>query len=336
MKKTIILAFVLGLFLTGCSVNLGKNLSKNKAKEKILTSKEASSTVESFINNNLMQPGSKAIIKDIAEEGGLYKITINLPGGQEITSYLTRDGKKFFPEAMDIAEVEKKAAQNKNQQADNNQNPASQNITAAKKDKPEVELFVMSHCPYGTQIEKGLLPVLSALGDKIDFKLKFCSYAMHGEKELDEELNQYCIQKEEPAKLTSYLKCFLEDGNSTRCATAAGLNKGKINSCIASADKEFKVKEKYQDQSTWVSGRFPAFDVFKADNEKYGVQGSPTLVINGQQVSAGRDSASLLSVICSAFNNQPAECQQQLSSTAPSPGFGSGTGGANSAGGCAN
>jgi glutaredoxin len=283
-----------------------------------------------------MQPGSKAIIKDIAEEGGLYKITINLPGGQEITSYLTRDGKKFFPEAMDIAEVEAKVAQNKNQQADNNQNPASQNVTVAKKDKPEVELFIMSHCPYGTQIEKGLLPVLSALGDKIDFKLKFCSYAMHGEKELDEQLNQYCIQKEEPAKLANYLKCFLEDGNSDRCATATGLNKGKIKSCIASADKEFKVKEKYKDQSTWVSGRFPAFDVFKADNEKYGVQGSPTLIINGQQIQTGRDSASLLSAICSTFNNQPAECQQQLSGAAPSPGFGSGTGGANSAGGCAN
>lgn len=111
------------------------------------------------------------------------------------------------------------------------------------------------------------------------------------------------------------------------------------NLIIASADKEFKVKEKFKDQSTWVSGRFPAFDafdVFKADNEKYGVQGSPTLIINGQQIQTGRDSASLLSIICSAFNNQPAECQQQLSSAAPSPGFGSGTAGVNSSGGCAN
>ncbi len=175
-----------------------------------------------------------------------------------------------------------------------------------------------------------------ALGSKIDFKLKFCDYAMHGEKEVDEQLNQYCIQKEEPAKLQSYLKCFLEDGNSERCATAAGLNKSKVKSCVASVDKTFKVKEKFKDQSTWVSGRFPAFDVFKADNEKYGVQGSPTLIINGQQVSVGRDSASLLSAICSSFNSPPAECQKQLSSAAPSPGFGAGTGGANSAGGCAN
>ncbi|MBU3941884.1 MAG: hypothetical protein KKF74_03150, partial [Nanoarchaeota archaeon] len=47
-----------------------------------------------------------------------------------------------------------------------------------KKDKPEVELFVMSHCPYGTQIEKGMLPVARLLGDKIDFNIRFCSYAM--------------------------------------------------------------------------------------------------------------------------------------------------------------
>ena len=81
-----------------------------------------------------------------------------------------------------------------------------------KNDKPTVELFVMSHCPYGTQIEKGIIPAIEALGDKVDFNLKFCSYAMHGEQELREELNQYCIQKEQKDKLLPYLKCFLKEG----------------------------------------------------------------------------------------------------------------------------
>ena len=30
-----------------------------------------------------------------------------------------------------------------------------------KLEKPIVEAFVMSHCPFGTQIEKGMLPVVS-------------------------------------------------------------------------------------------------------------------------------------------------------------------------------
>ena len=40
-------------------------------------------------------------------------------------------------------------------------------LCTPKKEKPEVELFVMSHCPFGTQIEKGMLPVARLLGDKI-------------------------------------------------------------------------------------------------------------------------------------------------------------------------
>ena len=62
-------------------------------------------------------------------------------------------------------------------------------------------------------------------------------------------------------------------------------------------------------------------------SKDYGVQGSPTLVINGVQSNAGRDSASYLAGICDAFNTAPSECNIQLPNTAPSPGFGwAGTG----------
>ena len=39
--------------------------------------------------------------------------------------------------------------------------------------KPDVELFVMSYCPYGVQAEQELLPFLETYGDTIDFKLRF-------------------------------------------------------------------------------------------------------------------------------------------------------------------
>jgi len=60
---------------------------------------------------------------------------------------------------------------------------------------PRVELFVMSHCPYGLQVEKAILPAVKLLGDRIKFNVRFCNYAMHGKAEIDEELLQYCIQK---------------------------------------------------------------------------------------------------------------------------------------------
>lgn len=312
----------LAFILTGCGVN--------KNKPVVLTPEEAKTKVENFINENLVGSGQKAAIKEIKDEDGIYKVTVTL-GEKEIISYLTHDGKKFFPSVMDIEEIEKETKANKEKKDESKKSDTS---NMPKKDKPEVELFVMSHCPYGTQIEKGIIPAVEALGNKIDFKLKFVNYAMHGEKEINEELNQYCIQKEEPSKLLSYLKCFLKDGNSEPCQKEIGLNTNKLNSCVASTDKQFKIKEKFNDKSAWSGGQYPPFDVYKTENEKYGVQGSPTLVINGSLSEAGRDSASLLLAICSSFNNKPAECDKKLSTDAPSPGFGFSASGGDSGGGC--
>jgi len=241
------------------------------------------------------------------------------------------DGTKFFPQAMEIKKAEEPAEQ-ENTSASNSQPPAAN--VSAKSDKPVVEVFVMSHCPYGTQIEKGILPVVEALGDKIDFQLKFCDYAMHGEIELNEQLRQYCIQKEEPEKLIAYLSCFLQDGKYEPCLAEAGINNTTLQACVKDTDQQYKVTEKFNDKSTWSGGKYPAFDVNKADVNKYSISGSPGLVINGQKIQSNRDSASLLSVICSGFNEAPAECVASLSTATPSAGFGFGATGADSSGGC--
>ena len=197
-------------------------------------------------------------------------------------------------------------------------------IEVTKNDKPVVELFVMSHCPYGTQIEKGILPVLKTLGNTIDFELKFCDYAMHKEKELDEQLRQHCIKTEEPTKLISYLQCFLESDKSDECLKATKINTSKLNTCVSATDKKYKITENFGDKNTW-KGNFPTFNIYKEDVDKYSVGGSPTLVINGTTEKSSRDSAGLLAAICSRFNNPPEECSTELSSETPSPGFGFGT-----------
>jgi len=205
-----------------------------------------------------------------------------------------------------------------------------------KKDKPEVELFVMSQCPYGTQIEKGILPAVAALGSKISFAVKFCDYAMHGETEIKEELQQYCIETEQNAKYLDYLNCFLKEGKSDECATSVGIDKAKLTTCIAATDKTYSVTKNFADKTTW-KGNYPPFNVFKTAVDRYGVQGSPTLVINGVIAESARDSASLLGAICTGFKVKPAECNATLSSAAPTPGFGFGAAAASTAsagGGC--
>ncbi|MCF7861234.1 hypothetical protein K9M79_03225 [Candidatus Woesearchaeota archaeon] len=190
-----------------------------------------------------------------------------------------------------------------------------------KKTVPTVEAFVMSHCPFGTQIEKGLIPVQELLGDKIDFKIKFVNYAMHGDKEIYEQLNQYCIQEEQTDKYMTYLKCFLKDGQSDACLIEADIDAEALKECTDEVDTEYQITANFNDKTTWM-GNYPPFKVNEKEVQQYGVRGSPGLVVNGVLVSSARDPQSLLETICQGFTTKPAECSQSLDTTNPSSGFG--------------
>jgi len=194
-----------------------------------------------------------------------------------------------------------------------------------KLEKPTVELFIMSHCPYGTQTEKGMLPVADLLGDKIDFKVKFVNYAMHGAPEIYEQLNQYCIQKEQENKFIPYLKCFLEDSKGDACLTSTKIDVDAMKKCTDAADTEFDITKNFEDKSLWLNDRFPVFNTDADDVVKYGIKGSPGLAVNGVNIdSFARDPASLLKIVCTGFKNEPSECSESLSSDNPAPGFGFG------------
>lgn len=261
----------------------------------------AKAAVQKFVDENV-PAGTKTEITDPIKEAGLYKVAISV-SGQKMDTYLSLDGKKFFPQAIDLSADKTKDSAAAAKQAEKTE-------AENKNDVPEVDLFVMSYCPYGLQMERGILPVVEALGNKIKFNLKFTSYTLHGQKEVDENLNQYCIEKNQPSKLGAYLKCFWKKstGTADACMKTVGINSAQIKSCVADATKQFNPTEK-------------DFSINKDDNTKYGVQGSPTLVVNGTTVSSGRDSASVLKAICSGFTIQPKECSQKLSATAPGAGF---------------
>jgi len=290
-----------------------------------ISESEASDKLTAFVEAQ----GGTVDIVSTAKEGSLYKITMNYQG-EEIPVYVTNDGKYLIPSLVPLS------AQDAGAEQTAASGTAARTQEVPKSAKPVVELFVMALCPYGLQMEKGALPVANLLKDKIDFKIKFVYYAMHGQKEIDENTNQYCIQKEQSSKLNSYLACYLDSGDGSGCLVSSGIDMTKLTACIAAADKQFKLTENFNDKGSWLSGQFPKYDVDAADNTKYNVGGSPTLIINGVQASSARDPASLLKTICGAFTTQPAECKQTLSSAAPSPGFGaaaaSGSSGSGSAG----
>jgi len=256
------------------------------------------------------QTDGAATLDSLTLENGFYTALISYQGNQ-ISLYVTADGKNL----AQLTSLDDMIAAS----ADSSGSTTS---SVPKSDKPVVELFIMSHCPYGTQAEKGMLPVFELLGSKIDANVRFVYYAMHGETEVYEQLNQYCIQKEQSDKYYDYLRCFLEDANGEACLTKVGIDMSKLKSCTDKVDIEFSVTENLQDRSSWLSGNYPLFDIHADLNSAYGVSGSPTLIINGVKSSSSRDPASYLAAVCAAFNEVPSECSETLSGASPSAGFG--------------
>ena len=323
--------FALGVVLLAVLFAAGGRFAWEHFEQKRMDSVKAKT--EAFIKEKMIQPGTNFTITDFKEEGGLYKISISV-GKQSVDAYVTKDGKRFFPGSIEMDKKEDASASSADPNA-----PAPVAEVTQKKDVPTVELFVMSYCPYGLQAEKGILPVIKQLGAKIRFDLKFVSYVMHGKKEFDENLNQYCIQKETPAKFLGYLDCFAKSagGDSAKCMKSMGIVPSKVATCVAKTDQQYKLSDAFNGFDS-TKGSYPPFDIFKGANEQYGVEGSPSLVINGQLVDSGRDSASVLKTICSGFTKQPAECSnvKALSSESPSAGFGEGTTAGGSDASCGN
>jgi len=304
MKKILILSAMTVLIATGCSLSTPK--------KQVLGIEEAKAKVVDFINTNLMQGDSKVSIKEIVEDGDLYKVVVNMPNNQEIISYLTKDGKKFFPQVMDIEKIEGEA-----QNQDSSKKAATGN--APKTDKPVVELFVMAFCPYGVIAEDAMGPVYDLLGDKADINIRYIASlegddiskvkSLHGPIEGTEDARQLCILKNyDKDTLWKYVtgldkECYpiYRKGDDvyktcyTKVAKSAGIDINKVDSCIKS-DGPALIKE----QDGIAKG--------------YGVSGSPTLIINGTKINASRTPDGFKTAVCDAFNNQPEECKTVLSS----------------------
>lgn len=280
-----------------------------------LSPEAAAEKAISFINKNFLAEGNTASLVSVVDNGSVYEIVLDV-AGTEYTSYSSKDGKFVFPEGYEMVEVSNASGE------------------ISKRDVPDVKLFVMSYCPYGLQLQKAYLPVYELLKDKVNMGIYFVNYIMHEKKEIDENLTQYCIQKNDQEKYYDYLSCFVSIGDTESCKVSAGIDKESLNSCVTETDSSFGITEAYNDKNTWMSGVYPTFSLHEDLNEMYGVQGSPTLIINDQVASlSSRSPEALKELVCGAFNSVPEECSQVLSTEVSSSGIGAGTG-SSSSGSC--
>jgi len=301
--STFILMFLVIIFIvTTFSGNLtGNVISKDKAATNLIT----------YLNTVADSP---ITLVDVKNSGDLYLVTIKYQE-KDIPVYLTKDGNYYTLNLIPILTNSSSS------------NADTQTAEVPKTEKPSVEIYVFTYCPYGTQMEKAMIPVVKLLGDKIDFKIRQIG-AMHGDFEKVEAQRQLCIEKNYPTKFLDYVLAFAED---TSCSSGAdtclpakltslyakfGIDASKINACMTSEGKTL-------------------YDAEISNANSNGVSGSPTLIINGVVTSSStRSPEAIKGTICEAFTTVPTQCSQKLSTTQASAGFGTGSSSSNTSASC--
>ncbi|MBD3163907.1 hypothetical protein GF323_01795 [Candidatus Woesearchaeota archaeon] len=293
VSAILLILLVISIFTNGFNLNQGNNpadeLSPEQAGEKAI----------SFINNNLLQPGTSAEIKNVEEEADLYKIKLDV-AGREFDSYVTKDGSLLFPSVVDLNEEiqpPEDAAQ-------------AQPTEVMKSEKPEADLYVMSFCPFGNKAEDTMYPVYELLKDKVDWNIHYIVSAngdniksLHGQPETDQNIREVCVLKnygmDKFWEFTTYVnKNCGSNGNCWKqAAEAAGLSSDEIQDC-------------YDNQG---------IELMKAEaqaSREAGATGSPTFLINGvksRSVYSYGQPEIYKEALCAAFNKPPEECGQKIS-----------------------
>ena len=162
-------------------------------------------------------------------------------------------------------------------------------------DKVKVEFYVMSQCPYGTQVEDAFYPVLEKMGEAVDFHLDYIVtetspgtfQSLHGEKEVKGNIVQLCAMKyySEDYKYMDFIICQNKDAanvdtNWVKCAADSGLDAVKLRTCLEGEEGKQLLRESMQ--------KAQARDA----------TGSPTMYIDDVPYQGQRDALSFQRAIC--------------------------------------
>ena len=265
----------------------------------------ASENVIKYINENLVQAGETATLVSVEDTGAFYKIITDYQGSK-IPVYATKDGNMVFLSSPTLL--------NETQAA-----PVVTPTVIPKNTTSTAELFVMAFCPYGVQAEQTMKSVVDVIGSKADIKVRFIAsvegttvdsvQSLHGATEAQEDLRQLCIMKYYPDKYWSYLmdvdqNCY----PNSRDATA-------LDACWKAAAQNQSIDVSKIDTCSKGQEGLDMMKLEEAAANKYGVSGSPTLIINGAQYNGARTSAGFQNGICSGFITPPTECGQVINAT---------------------
>ncbi len=170
----------------------------------------------------------------------------------------------------------------------------------------KVEFYVMSMCPYGIEVERGVAPVLQKIGHLIDFHLDYIVTpqpdgtfkSLQGQNEVDANTVQLCANKMAPAKFWAFLDCqnknFRDAHNNWRaCAEQHGIDVAKLEAC----------KNGQEGKDLLMASAERA----KAAN----ATGSPTIRVNGKPYMGGRSPGGFMRAFCAELPDpKPQPCAE--------------------------
>jgi hypothetical protein len=307
-KNTILIGVaVIAVVITGCLIFVNSNKGFTMPSFFGLSDKQIAENAIKYINDNQLSATPASLAK-FSRVSGLVKVTIKI-GTNEFDSYATKDGKFLFPQAFELtpAKDAKGAAQN----TTNTPNTTAVTKTA----NPMLEAFVVARCPYGLQMQRAMADAVANMPSLAPYmKARYIGTvtgntitSMHGDAEAKENLRQICIREEQPTKYWSYVACQMKTGDTAGCETSTGVNAGQLNACTTNGKGAGYAKVDF-DLAT-----------------KYGVTGSPTLILNGATISessyGGRSSDGVKSMVCAGFNTAAGFCSTKLNTTPAADSF---------------
>lgn len=178
--------------------------------------------------------------------------------------------------------------------------------------KKSLDLFVMSHCPYGTKAMLATKEFADAFGKDATVNVHYIGQnaggklsSMHGPDEITDDLREVCAIQHYGDKFLDFLACRSQNlaADWKDCAKN-GIAADVIQKCV---DGE---------ANTLLAS---SFDVAN----KLAIQASPTFLLNNRETFNAQDAADIAAHYCKANPGLPA-CNKQLSGTAPAQPAGGG------------
>ncbi len=306
MKRVIFLFILVSMLFMGC---LEPSVNTNNGSNNTTVTVYDTAKVNRIVNviNDLikLQGGNVQVqLKAVNKVNGLYVITLSTPDGNTQDIYATNDLEQIFLQPpIKVSDLEKTIEKFK-----------QQNKEIPKTDKPTVQLYIMSFCPFGNQAEQLMNPIIHLLNDKISFEPVYIISnrngqwtSLHGNSELKQDVREKIIfNMYGPVVWADYVKnvdhtCDVKDIDTCWKSVAENMS---LNTTA--------IEETYNSSFDSIVSN----EASKTNEAK--VQGSPTLVINGviyNERANGRSTNAYKSAICSAFTTEPIECNQTLNET---------------------